>query len=333
MVQPGKIAFPVILVLGAITGYATYTFFTAAMPDAGKIDSPYYQPLSPSSSTNEPANAGGAAQTGGGNESNAGGAGGAATPAGGGATTTITILEGSAVQGSPDYDPDQAQVPMGNKVVWDNQDTVPHTATAGTGPQDPNNAKAFDTSIINPGEQSPAVELKGASQGQTIPYHCMIHPYMTGEITIAAAAAGGGGAAAGGGGANTTTGGAAAGGGGANGTAPTTGGTSGAAPAGGGGGPTINILEGASVQGSPDYDPDDLTAKKGDQVTVVNQDTVPHTATAGTGPQDPNSAKLFDTSIINPGESATISLAQANPGQVDYYCMVHPYMTGKITVG
>ncbi|MFL6498662.1 MAG: cupredoxin domain-containing protein, partial [Nitrososphaera sp.] len=94
-----------------------------------------------------------------------------------------------------------------------------------------------------------------------------------------------------------------------------------------------NILEGASVQGSPDYDPDNLTAKKGDQVTVVNQDTVPHTATAGTGPQDPNSAKLFDTSIINPSESATISLAQANPGEVDFYCMIHPYMTGKITVG
>jgi plastocyanin len=332
MVQPGKIAFPVILVLGAITGYATYTFFTAAMPDTGRIDSPYYQPLSPSSSGNEPANAGGAAQSGGGgggNGSNAGGAGGAATSAGGGATTTIAILEGSAVQGSPDYDPDQAQVPMGNKVVWDNQDTVPHTATAGTGPQDPNNAKAFDTSIINPGEQSPAVELKGVSQGQTIPYHCMIHPYMTGQITVAAAAAGG----SGGGAANTTAGGAApaGGGGGANGTATTTGGTSGATT--GTAGPTINILEGASVQGSPDYDPDTLTAKKGDQVTVANQDTVPHTATSGTGPQDPNSAKLFDTSLINPGESATISLAQANPGEVDYYCMVHPYMTGKITVG
>ncbi|MFL6480092.1 MAG: cupredoxin domain-containing protein, partial [Nitrososphaera sp.] len=166
----------------------------------------------------------------------------------------------------------------------------------------------------NPGEQSPAVELKGVSQGQSIPYHCMIHPYMTGQITVAAAAAGGGG------------------GGGAASNATTTGG-SGAPAATGGGGPTINILEGASVQGSPDYDPDNLTAKKGDQVTVVNQDTVPHTATAGTGPQDPNSAKLFDTSIINPSESATISLAQANPGEVDFYCMIHPYMTGKITVG
>ena len=41
MRQPGKIAFPVILVLGAITGYITYTFFTAATPQEDRIDSPY----------------------------------------------------------------------------------------------------------------------------------------------------------------------------------------------------------------------------------------------------------------------------------------------------
>jgi plastocyanin len=209
-------------------------------------------------------------------------------------------------------------VPVGNEVVWDNQDTVPHTATSGTGPQDPNSAQLFDTGIVNGGEQSTAVELQGVSEGQTIPYHCIIHPYMTAELTVAAAEQGGGAQTQGGGG------------GGTNQTGETTGGGGGAAT---GGGPTINILEGASIQGSPDYDPDELTAKKGDEVTVVNQDTVPHTVTSGTGPQDPNSAQLFDTSLINGGESATVSLAQVNPGQYDYYCMVHPYMTGKMTVG
>jgi plastocyanin len=195
MGSPGKIAFPVILALGAITGYITYTSFTAAIPEEERIDSPYYQPLSPASGGNQTGNTGEAVQTAGGGNQTAGG---------------------------------------GNQ-------------TAGGGNQ-------------------------------------------TG-------ATGGGGGAA------------------------------------GGGGPTINILEGAAVQGSPDYDPEELTAKKGDEVTVVNQDTVPHTATSGTGATDPNSAKSFDTSIINGGESATISLAQVEPGQYDYYCMIHPYMTGKITVG
>ena len=237
------------------------------------------------------------------------GGGGGGAPAEPG-TTRISILQGAAVQGSPDYDPDPAQVPVSNKVVWDNQDTVPHTATSGTGAQDPNSAQLFDSGIINGGEESPAVELQGASEGQTIPYYCIIHPYMTGELTVAAAEQGGGGGA--------TT-----GGGTGNASAPA---------AGGGGGPTLNILEGAAVQGSPDYDPDELTASTGAQVNVVNQDTVPHTVTSGTGPQDPNSAQLFDTSLINGGESATLSLAQVNPGQYDFYCMVHPYMTGKLTV-
>jgi plastocyanin len=228
-------------------------------------------------------------------------------------TTAITILQGAAVQGSPDYDPDQAQVPLGNKIVWDNQDTVPHTATSGSGPSDPNNAKLFDTGIITGGEKSKPTEVTGAKQGDTITYHCTVHPYMTGELTIGAAGAQGGGGQAGG-----------------NATGAAQNGTAGAGAA---GGPTINILEGASVQGSPDYDPDQLTAKKGDEVTVVNQDTVPHTVTSGTGPSDPNSAKQFNTSIINGGESAKLSLAQVNAGQYDFYCMIHPYMTGKMTVG
>jgi plastocyanin len=199
MVQPGRIAFPVILVLGAITGYITYSYFTAAIPDENRIDSPYYQPLSPTSGGDETGNTGEAVQTaGGGNQTTAAGGGNQTTAAGGGNQTT------------------------------------------------------------------------------------------------AAGGAGGGGATA--------------------------------------GGPTINILEGASIQGSPDYDPEELTASAGAEVTVVNQDTVLHSATSGTGPQDPESAQLFDTSLINGGESATLSLAQVTPGQHDYYCIVHPFMTGKINV-
>jgi plastocyanin len=94
----------------------------------------------------------------------------------------------------------------------------------------------------------------------------------------------------------------------------------------------LTILEGAAIQGNPDYDPDELTVAAGSDVTVTNQDTVPHTVTSGTGPQDPNSAQLFDTSLINGGESTTLSLGQVTAGQYDYYCMVHPYMTGKLVV-
>jgi plastocyanin len=100
----------------------------------------------------------------------------------------------------------------------------------------------------------------------------------------------------------------------------------------GGGAVTLTILEGSAIQGNPDFDPDELTAAAGSEVTVTNQDTVPHTVTSGTGPTDPNSAQLFDTSLINGGGSATLSLAQVAAGQYGYYCMVHPYMTGSIVV-
>jgi plastocyanin len=228
-------------------------------------------------------------------------------------TTRIAILAGAAVQGSPDYDPDAAEVPAGNSIVWDNEDTVPHTATSGTGPQDPASAQLFDTSIVNGGEESTAVQIQGASEGQTIPYYCIVHPYMTAELTITAAGQGGAG-----------------GGGGAAQSGNTTGG--GAGGAAGGGATTLTILAGSSIQGSPDYEPDELTVAAGSEVTVTNDDTLPHTVTSGTSPTDPNSAQLFDTSLINGGESATLSLAQVTAGQYDYYCMVHPYMTGKLTV-
>jgi plastocyanin len=139
-------------------------------------------------------------------------------------------------------------------------------------------------------------------------------------------AAGGGNQTTAAGGGNQTT---AAGGGNQTGETAAGGAGGGGATA---GGSTINILEGSSIQGSPDYDPEELTVSAGAEVTVVNQDTVLHSATSGTGPQDPESAQQFDTSLINAGESATLSLAQVTPGQYDYYCMVHPYMTGKIVV-
>ena len=184
MGQPGKIAFPVILVLGAITGYITYSYFTTAIPEENRIDSPYYQPLSPTSGGNETGNTGEAVQTaGGGNQTTA--AGGAGGGSGVGATaggSTINILEGSSIQGSPDYDPDELTASAGAEVTVVNQDTVLHSATSGTGPQDPESAQQFDTSLINAGE-SATLSLAQVTPGQ-YDYYCIVHPYMTGKINV-----------------------------------------------------------------------------------------------------------------------------------------------------
>src|ERR671920_428055 len=122
------------------------------------------------------------------------------TEGGGGSTTTnapvvagvtITIQKGASIQGSPDYNPDTAKVPMNDNVVWVNEDTAAHTATSGTGASDPDSGKVFDTSIINPGEKSTPQALKGVKEGDEVPYYCAVHPYMTSKLTVTAASAGG----------------------------------------------------------------------------------------------------------------------------------------------
>jgi plastocyanin len=257
------------------------------------------------------------------NDTSQGSAGGAGETAAGG--TIITILSGSSVQGNPDYEPDDAEVPLNDNIVWVNEDTVPHTATSGTGAEDANSGKIFDTSIINAGEESTPQQLTGVKEGDEVPFYCQVHPYMTSKLTVGAASASGATAATG-----STAGNASSAGGGENATtttpAPpaTTAATTAAA--------TLTIPQGASVQGNPSYDPDPLTVKVGDTIAVENKDTTPHTVTNGKDATDPNMGKLFDTSIINAGDSADVVTADLKPGEYPYFCSVHPYMTGSLTV-
>jgi cytochrome c oxidase subunit II len=95
---------------------------------------------------------------------------------------------------------------------------------------------------------------------------------------------------------------------------------------------TLTIPMGAATPGNPAYEPASLTVKKGDAIDVVNKDSSPHTVTSGTGLEDPNAGKMFDTSIINAAASAQLATADLEAGEYDYHCAVHPFMTGKIIV-
>ncbi|AIF83066.1 plastocyanin [Candidatus Nitrososphaera evergladensis SR1] len=215
--------------------------------------------------------------------------------------TQISIPSGASVQGSTSYDPGDAKVPLGNKVVWNNADNAIHTATSGTGASDPNVGKAFDTSLINPGEKSKEIEITGAKVGDSFAYHCTVHPFMTGKITIVEAAAGGGSTGSGSGGAAAS-------------------------------GPTVHILSGSSVQGAKAYDPTPVEIKKGDKLTVVNDDSAIHTVTSGTGAEDANAGKAFDSSLLDPGKTVSVDTSALAAGSYDFHCMVHPFMKGKLNV-
>jgi plastocyanin len=81
----------------------------------------------------------------------------------------------------------------------------------------------------------------------------------------------------------------------------------------------IKILEGSSVQGSPDYDPDAATATSDALITWVNEDTTLHTATSGTGPDDAESGQLFDSGFLNQGQKYSVPAADVGTGEHTYH--------------
>ncbi len=95
---------------------------------------------------------------------------------------------------------------------------------------------------------------------------------------------------------------------------------------------SIDILAGASTQGNPSYGPDPAKATSDALVTWVDKDTTPHTVTSGTGPADPESGKLFDSGILSPNDKYSIPAEKISKGEHSYYCTVHPYMHGKISI-
>jgi hypothetical protein len=89
------------------------------------------------------------------------------------------IIPGAAFQGSLfHYYPEDIAIPAGTTVAWFNDDPgQPHTVTSGT-LQDPSNI--FNSGVIPYGSFFQYTFDKPG----TIDYHCEIHPWRTGSVTI-----------------------------------------------------------------------------------------------------------------------------------------------------
>lgn len=94
----------------------------------------------------------------------------------------LSILAGASTQGNPAYDPTPLSVKKGDVVQVTNKDNVPHTVTNGKAPGDPTAGKLFDTSLISPGSTAQVPTAKLSSGGY--PFHCTVHPYMTGLLKV-----------------------------------------------------------------------------------------------------------------------------------------------------
>lgn len=70
------------------------------------------------------------------------------------------------------YEPDPVVVQVGGKVIWQNKDTAPHTATADDG--------SFDTGTIEKGKLGSAT----FKEPGTFTYFCEVHPTMHGTVEV-----------------------------------------------------------------------------------------------------------------------------------------------------
>jgi len=70
------------------------------------------------------------------------------------------------------------------------------------------------------------------------------------------------------------------------------------------------------------FEPQRLTVRAGATVTWVNQDDIPHALASN--------AKLFKSKALDTDDK--FSFTFATPGVYDYFCSMHPHMTGTIVV-
>jgi plastocyanin len=94
---------------------------------------------------------------------------------------------------------------------------------------------------------------------------------------------------------------------------PATGGATGGTTGGAAGGATI-------TEQNITFNPSTLTVKVGETVTFKNADSVPHDVVVGTK----------DLGEQQPGQDVTWTADKA--GTIDFKCIIHPSMTGQITV-
>ncbi len=196
---------------------------------------------------------------------------------------TVTLVDES-------FQPPQLEVAVGATVTWQNIDgDDDHTVTSSEG--------VFNSGVLPAGS---AFEHTFDAPG-AYPYFCAIHPEMQGAITVVGSATG-----------------------------PTEG-TAVESPA-----PVRS--SGAGGEGLPDeaaagepgavaivdltFVPSVIEVESGTTVTWVNDDGVPHTATATEG--------AFNSGVLMSGE--TFSQTFDTAGSFDYFCAIHPSMVGTVVV-
>lgn len=207
--------------------------------------------------------------------------------------TVIMMIAGPSADRPGAYDPDGATADAGGVVTWVNADAVAHTST-----DKDTNGEIFDTGLVATGD---SYSLLASDVGPgTYEYFCLVHPWMESVLTISERGAG----------------------------APAETGGADAAPE-----AAVLPVEIPPDSSLPDPDKDfyvpvSAQAEPGTTVVWTNYDIAAHTVTSGTPGGDVGS--LFDSGIMAPDDEFEWTFEE--PGAYDYFCILHPWMTGDVSV-
>ena len=95
---------------------------------------------------------------------------------------------------------------------------------------------------------------------------------------------------------------------------------------------SVSAPQGTDVPGCEEtnkcFIPYEVTVDVGGVVTWSNDDSAAHTVTSGTGGDGPNG--IFDSVMLMAG--TTFSHTFEAPGTFPYFCMLHPWMVGIVSV-
>ena len=96
----------------------------------------------------------------------------------------------------------------------------------------------------------------------------------------------------------------------------------------------VSIPKGASSPGCDTtnscYMPFNVSVSVGGKVTWTNNDTAIHTVTSGKNATSDGTFDSGTTTLTSTGKTFSYTFKKA--GSYDYFCMLHPWMKGKVTV-
>jgi nitrite reductase (NO-forming) len=100
-----------------------------------------------------------------------------ATGANGAADIGVSIVVGSSSLTDDSYDPNPVEVSAGSTITWTNDDSQPHTVTAGE--------NAVPTGQFDSGIMAPAATWEHTFDAPgEFPYYCILHPNMVGTVIV-----------------------------------------------------------------------------------------------------------------------------------------------------